>query len=341
VTLPLTDDADDCTPADNRQAYGHAGYAMEPEKELVTAVAELPSAGPDLFIALDIDGTILHYDTSLSERVAGAIHAHLEAGTHITLATGRGIHATKLVLEQLHISHGVAVCSNGAITVGVGERSLLPDSTESVSLGREVEVPPLGAVALPGAPAGQYGQYTLLSAHTFNPRRQVRLIGELLPDALIALEQLDGARLVTGEFPPGELTGPNYVISRAELEQVPTATRLTVRAPDMSPGEMTAVIAEADLSGVEYAIGWTAWLDISPRGVSKASALEEIRSRLGIEPQATLAVGDGGNDIDMLTWAGVGVAMGGAADSVVQAANAQTRDVENDGLADVLELLLD
>ncbi|WP_240611310.1 HAD family hydrolase [Actinobaculum sp. 313] len=338
MALPLTDDAYDCTPADNRRTYGHAGYAMEPEKELVTAMAELPSAGPDLFVALDIDGTILRYDTSLSERVAGAICAHLEAGTHITLATGRGIHATNLVLEQLQISRGVAVCSNGAITVGVGERSLLPDSGEPVSLVREVEVPSLGAVALPGVPAEQY---TLLAAHTFDPRRQVRLIGELLPDALIALEQLDGARLVTGEFPPGELTGPSYVMSRAELEQVPTATRLTVRAPDMSPAEMTAVIEEADLSGVEYAIGWTAWLDISPGGVSKASALEEIRSRLGVDLQATLAVGDGGNDIDMLTWAGVGVAMGGAADSVVQAANAQTRDVDNDGLADVLELLLD
>ena len=66
------------------------------------------------------------------------------------------------------------------------------------------------------------------------------------------------------------------------------------------------------LHEVAYAVGWTAWLDLNPEGVSKGSALELLRRRLHVEPADTVAVGDQRNDIEMLQWAARGVAMGNA-----------------------------
>jgi hydroxymethylpyrimidine pyrophosphatase-like HAD family hydrolase len=63
-------------------------------------------------------------------------------------------------------------------------------------------------------------------------------------------------------------------------------------------------------------VGWSAWLDIAPAGVNKASALAEVVAGLGVAAQDVLAIGDGRNDIEMLTWAGRGVALGDACPEV-------------------------
>ena len=73
------------------------------------------------------------------------------------------------------------------------------------------------------------------------------------------------------------------------------------------------------LHQVSYAIGWTAWLDIAPDGVNKATALERVRGWLDVPLDRVIAVGDGRNDIDMFAWAGAAgrsVAMGQAPDEV-------------------------
>jgi len=102
-----------------------------------------------------------------------------------------------------------------------------------------------------------------------------------------------------------------------------------------------AHIERIGLHEVSYAVGWTAWLDINPEGVSKGAALELMRRRLEVEPADTVAVGDQRNDIEMLQWAARGVAMGNAPDEVKAVANEVTGDVHHAGLADVLESLLD
>jgi len=91
---------------------------------------------------------------------------------------------------------------------------------------------------------------------------------------------------------------------------------------------------------IPYAVGWTAWLDINPEGVSKGSALELVRRSLHVEPGDTVAVGDQRNDIEMLTWAARGVAMGQAPDEVKAVADEVTGTVDEDGLVPVLRSLL-
>ncbi len=108
------------------------------------------------------------------------------------------------------------------------------------------------------------------------------------------------------------------------------ALRVIVRSLDHSPEEFEEIVGRIGLNSVAYAVGWSAWLDIAPEGVSKASALETVRRRLGVEPEDTYAVGDGRNDIEMLRWAAHSAAMGNALDDDVRDAAAEMRRCRRD-----------
>ncbi|WP_259365261.1 HAD family hydrolase [Flaviflexus equikiangi] len=276
------------------------------------AMSSLPGAGPELLVALDLDGTTIRHDTSLSPRVADAIHAHLAVGSRVVIATGRGIDAMMLVADQLRLPDGVAICANGAIT-----------------LSREAGV----------AEPGIYPGARLLDYTTFNPAAEIDIIRTHVPEALLAVEPARGPRRLSAPFPDGELVGHSVITPAAKLAG-DDATRLTVRAPSLSAQELQDRIDGLGLDGVEYAVGWTAWLDISPYGVSKASALEKLRQEFSLPTSNVLAVGDGENDIEMLGWAGTGISMGDASPKVHGSADAQTAPVDEDGLAIVLERLL-
>jgi hydroxymethylpyrimidine pyrophosphatase-like HAD family hydrolase len=110
-------------------------------------------------------------------------------------------------------------------------------------------------------------------------------------------------------------------------------SRVIIRDPNASADDFVAMAARLGLHGTDYVVGWTAWLDLSPVGVSKASGLQHVADRLGVDPADVLAIGDGRNDIEMLRWAGRGVAMGQAVEEVLEAADAVTATVYDDGAA--------
>ena len=78
-------------------------------------------------------------------------------------------------------------------------------------------------------------------------------------------------------------------------------------------------------------------IEIVPRGISKATGVEEIAAPLGITAADIVAFGDMPNDVPMLRWAGLGVAMGNAHPEAMAAADEVTAPNTDDGLARVLE----
>ncbi len=117
-----------------------------------------------------------------------------------------------------------------------------------------------------------------------------------------------------------------------ELVQVPV-TRVIIRDPQSSAEDFVALAERVGLHGTNYFVGYTAWLDLAPEGVSKASALAEVAVALGVPRADVLAVGDGRNDLEMLAWAGRGVAMGQAPLEVQRVADAVTGSLAEDGAA--------
>lgn len=271
---------------------------------LAQAVGRLETMSARM-LCLDLDGTTLRHDGTLSPVVARAI-ADLPDEVTVVVATGRSIIATTPILEQLGISTGFAVCSNGAITIRL-------DADE---------------------PAG----YTIVDTVTFDPRAVLEQLRDHLPTALIAVEELGVGFKVSAPFPDGELMGEQRVVDWDELV-ADRVTRVTLRQPDATAEEFMDSVERAGLHGVTYAVGWSAWLDINPEGVSKGSALELVRRRLDIEPRFTVACGDQRNDLDMLHWAAWGVAMDNAPDEVKRVADEIAPNVDHDGLATILTAL--
>ena len=258
-------------------------------------------------VALDVDGTLMSYAGVISDAVREGVAALRDAGLHVVLATGRGLYGTLPVARELGLDTGWAVSSNGAVTTRLDPS--LPDGFEVTDVVRFDPAPALSAIALE------------------------------LPDALFAVDDLSAGLLVSGPFPAGELSGEIQVVPFEQLLAT-RATRVIIRAPGSSPEEFHELVERVGLQEVEYAVGYSAWLDLTPGGVSKASALEAIRRTLGVEPFETVAIGDGSNDLQMLRWAARGVAMGHALPAVRAAADEVTGTIDDDGAVDVLRSLL-
>ncbi len=97
---------------------------------------------------------------------------------------------------------------------------------------------------------------------------------------------------------------------------------MILRDPTRSDADILALAQHLGMHEVTYFVGWSAWLDIAPQGVNKATALAEVAAGLGVAAADVLAFGDGRNDIEMLAWAGRGIAIGDAPDEVRAVADA-------------------
>lgn len=259
--------------------------------------------GQELLIGLDVDGTLVDHDGAMSEPMRAALR-QAAVEQHVVIATGRSIGATLPIVEAAGIERGYAVCSNGAVTV---------------EMDPELE-----------------GGHRVIATQTFQPGHALATLREVAPDAHYAVEMADGTFHATPGFQDASF-GVRATETHLDELMVLEAVRVVVHVPDLTPQEFSEVIADSGVHGVEYAIGWTAWLDMAAPGVSKASALEEIRESLGIEQSCTVTVGDGFNDTEMLQWAGVGVAMGQAPQGVKDVADVVTASVYEDGTVLVLE----
>ncbi|WP_203567908.1 HAD family hydrolase [Aestuariimicrobium ganziense] len=251
-------------------------------------------------IALDIDGTLLDFDGTLPGHVTQAVRRVVDAGTPVVLATGRGWYSTQGIHEALALPKGPAVCSNGAVVV---------------------EHPP----------------FRLLSVETFDPGPVIRRVNELHPQAAIAVEVVGRGYRLNKPFPQGDLTGELHYQSLDDLCAEPVS-RVVVRDPEAEREAFFALADQIGMHSVSYAIGWSTWLDLAPEGITKAHALNRVTADLGIAADDVLAIGDGLNDLEMLHWAGRGVAMGDAPDEVKDAADHVTGLFAEQGTATELGL---
>jgi hydroxymethylpyrimidine pyrophosphatase-like HAD family hydrolase len=167
---------------------------------------------------------------------------------------------------------------------------------------------------------------------TFDARPAVEAVLEHHPNALVAVEERGVGYRVNRHFPDGELSGEMTITEVEEIVAGPVS-RVIIRDPEATVDEFVALAAKLGLHGINYVVGWTAWLDLAPVGVSKASGLERVAGELGVGSEHTLAIGDGRNDIEMLRWVRRGVAMGQAIDEVRAAAHDVTESVYDDGVA--------
>lgn len=280
---------------------------------MTTPLLPLVTEATRHLIALDIDGTVLSHgfgegagDDSDGGRIdpdlAVAIRALHEAGHEVVISTGRSVDATLPIVERLGIRPDWVVAANGAVT-------LKRDPLATRAYRREI-------------------------VEAFDPSDALRKIRTQLLTARFAVELADGGFLYTEQIPTGTLPAQQRKVPFDELLGV-QASRVVVVSPDHRLEEFIGAVETLGLTHVSYAVGTTSWLDIAPDGVTKASALEVVRERIGIDRSRVFAAGDGRNDIDMLRWAahrGDAVAMGQADPDVQAVASRVTGPIEDNGL---------
>ncbi len=267
--------------------------------------------GDRLLIALDIDGTVLLEDETLSPGVVDAVADAASHGHIVTIATGRSWESTHRIVDWLGLDPRFVVTANGATIM---ER----DEQEPTGYRRHI-------------------------VETFDATEVLDHIERHLPDANYMVELADGSRLFNNFLDDWDLSRPNA--HRVEIEEMKgrEVTRVVVVSDEHDNGEFADFVENMGLQQVSYSVGWSAWLDIAPHGINKATALEQVRQLLDVAAHRVVVMGDGRNDIQMLDWArdagGEAVVMGQAIPEVAEHATRVTGSVEDGGVAQALEAL--
>ena len=253
-------------------------------------------------VATDLDGTIVRSDGTVSVRTLEAIVAVESAGATFVMVTGRPIRwMHDIAMKTGH--RGVAICANGAVAYDLHTETVVRSSLLEPAAALEVvaalrEAIPGIAFAVERLGSGFAHEPTYVPRWDSADPRATLPIDELLSDGVVKL--------------------------LARHEGV-TADELLAAATEAFPSGATLTHSSAD-----------GLLEISGPGVSKASGLAAFAADLGVLAADTVAFGDMPNDLPMLAWAGLSVAVANAHPEVLAAADEVTASNDDDGVAQVL-----
>lgn len=252
-------------------------------------------------IALDLDGTLLDLNDGISPANRQAIAAAIAAGVRVVLVTGRGTDKPERIVRELNLNLP-AICAHGALT---------KDFLSGRTLGH-IPVPLVHAV-----PMIQLAEANGLNVAVYVEEKFHRLRGTHL-----YME---------------DMLGPHWREVRSLVEvltEAPTFIRFLGRE---SVEAMRETFSGVPLHFKYEVFGeWEECAVTSPEATKK-NALERLCADLKIPASTVLAIGDSANDVPMLRWAGIGVAMANAAPEVRQAVGRVTAAYDEDGVARAIE----
>lgn len=264
-----------------------------------------------MLIATDLDHTLLQDDLSLSPRTVAAIRAATQAGTAVVPATARPVWAVRELISD-EVFGSWAVCTNGAVVVHLGTGEILVEETLEVSVQQAIAA-------------------ALLERYPGTLFASVR-------DGGFGFVAQHGYQAIASPGQQGR--GGEIVVGHALGEVLEAASvKLVACHPEVSSGALHAALAGSGVDGFESSLSGAPFLEINRAGVNKGTGLARLAAKLGERREDVVAFGDAMNDIPMLAWAGIGVAMGNADAAVKDAADEITAANVDDGVAVVIERL--
>lgn len=264
-------------------------------------------------IASDLDGTLLWNHNAIHPDNLAAIRDAMARGIRFAVASGRGPDSCGRLLTAHGFHEALIIGVNGCKVV---ERPFGPvlESHHFIEGAAEAV---LDILARHGLEACLYAEdmivYTSEESLTYHEGMSARQAEEW--NRTNATRKLFGDKAVSEAL-------------RARPMKV-----FCTRNPGQEAAHERARAACAALPGVEMTSSWIDNFEVMPKGVNKGSALCSLAGRLGIRRQEVMAFGDCDNDLPMLSWAGVGVAMGNAVSSVKEGAAYRTGTNAEGGVA--------
>jgi Cof subfamily protein (haloacid dehalogenase superfamily) len=263
-------------------------------------------------IATDLDGTLLDSSSTVTPRTRAALDAARHRGVHVVPVTARQPIGLRAIAADAAFE-GWALCSNGAYAVHLDDGRMLfaeelpADTIRTLAEALRASIPGLLFASV------REGGETFVAQHGY----------------------AEIADLSDHKRDPATMGG-------VPLDQVLAAPSLkfVIRHPELAPAALFDTLRSLGLTGFEATLSGAPFVEVMAEGVTKATGLARLCAHLGIDRAEVVAFGDALNDVEMLRWAGHGVAMADAEPVVQDAADEITGSNDDDGVAQVIERLL-
>ncbi|MFP4483919.1 MAG: HAD family hydrolase [Spirochaetaceae bacterium] len=268
-------------------------------------------------LALDIDGTLMDDDGVIPARNVAALSALRDRGVAVVLSSGRALVSIRTVAAGMFLpcERDYYIAFNGALVAGHGRRRPIWATTLEPAVIREVAAYAREhGLVLQGYRAEEF------VVERDSPESQAYAEGTGMPYHVVE----DMAAAVPGGSPKLLAIGdPRQLLCHAE------ALRSLGRGAAVVDGDVSASGDSAPRFITTFSKPH--YLEIMPPGVTKGEGLRRLCEYLDVPLEAVVAVGDSLNDVEMLTEAGVGVAVGNAREAVKARANAVIEETAGDG----------
>ena len=263
-------------------------------------------------IAMDMDGTLLDDQQRIPAENLRALLAANAQGVHIAIASGRSASDVSYYASDAGLSACHVLALNGGCCL---------------------EAPHAAPYAL----------------HTLPPDVALAAADVLLRHQVtFACFQAEHVLVITGRYGVDKRNWGTHIARKGA-----NAYQYGVQAFTQSRGEGICKLVFIDqegapnvasirdelapIAGLSVSASWSNNLELMPEGVNKGRALRELTARLGLTPGQVMALGDFDNDLDMIEYAGLGIAMGNASERVKRAAKAVTLTNREWGVAAAID----
>ena len=258
-------------------------------------------------IAIDMDGTLLREDKTISDRTKEAIKKAIEKGVKIVLASGRPIEGLVRYLEELQLvtEEDYVMSFNGSVIQNVKTKEII---SKNILKGSDLKV------------LYKLAQQIGVNIHAFTKQGCVTPV----MNEYTKLEgSINGIEVHEMDF--NKIDDDEDVIKVMFIDPEPVLAEAIEKIPAHTYEDFTVV------RSAPY------FLEFLNKASSKGTGVKALAEHLGILKEEVICIGDAGNDLDMIEFAGLGVAMGNAFEEVKAAADYITLDNNSDGVAHVIE----
>lgn len=261
-------------------------------------------ARPQL-VASDLDGTLLPPDGVFPPGLAEGVAALRGAGVAFVVSTGRMVRSARAVVSRIGLQDGPIVCYQGAVVADLAD-------------GRALTHTPV---------PGELAADVVRTAHGFG-----RQICVFIDDSFITDRDTDRSRYYARYSGVERHLLPD--LQAAVLQNAPTKLLIMTTPEDV---ERLLPVFRERYDGRLYVVrSQPEYLEFMSASVSKSAALAHVCGLLGVDPARTVACGDADNDLDMLDWSGLSVAVAEGNAAVRAAADVV---VPRAGLGDLFQRL--
>ncbi|MFZ5965728.1 MAG: Cof-type HAD-IIB family hydrolase [Bacillota bacterium] len=264
-------------------------------------------------VVCDMDGTLLNSEGKVSDENKETLEALQEKGVHVAVATGRIFTSAKVYAKYLRIVTPIIAC-NGALVKDLKNNENVYES-----------------------PLSKEDCLKIVDIC-----RKKNLYFHFYSEDTFYTEKLENKSLKYSEWNKTQKEE-----DRIKIETIKDAKELLVNSEEkiykfLVIDENTDLLEEVreelvKAGNIECSKSWYNNMEVMNRGVKKGTAVKNLAESLGIKPEEIVCIGDNENDISMLEYAGMGIAMGNAEDKVKQKANYVTDTNDESGVAKALK----